>query len=145
MVWSETWHPLESWVAELEGALLRSQTVLIRGGDFDRWDLDLRGGLFGRARILTGVEEHGSGRQLVRFRAWPWPTRVALFSALILTSLAIAAALGAAPHAAAVLGLFLVVVVSATALDCARAIGSAKRAADGLAEVTLLADAADAE
>ncbi len=145
MVWSETWHPLESWVAALEDSLLRSQTVLIRGGDFDRWDLNLRGGLFGRARILTAVEEHGGGRQLIRFRAWPWPTRVGLLSSVLLASLAISAALGGAPHAAAVLGLFLALVVSATVLDCARATGSARRAADGLAEVTLLKDAADAE
>jgi O-antigen biosynthesis protein len=145
MVWSETWHPLESWVAALEDALLKSQTVLLRGGDFDRWDLDLRGGLFGRARILTAVEEHGSGRQLIRFRAWPWPTRIGLLSSVVLASLAIAAALGGAPHAAALLGLFLVLVVSATVLDCSRATGSARRAADGLAEVALLEDAADAE
>ena len=143
-VWSETWHPLESWITSLEDSLLRSQTVLIRGGEFDRWDLDLRGGLFGRARILTAVEEHGHGRQLVRFRAWPWPTRVGSLSSVILACLALGAALSGAPHAAAVLGLFLVLVVSATVLDCSRATGSARRAADGLAEVTLLADAADA-
>jgi glycosyltransferase involved in cell wall biosynthesis len=136
-VWSETWHSLESWVASLEEALLRSQTVLIRGGDFDRWDLDLRGGLFGGARILSAIEEHGQGRQLVRFRAWPRPTWTGLLSSVILASLAIAAALGGASYAAAVLGLFLVLVASATALDCGRAVGSAKRAVDGLAERAL--------
>ena len=137
MVWSDTWHSLESWVAALEDALLKSQTVLIRGGDFDRWDLELRGGLFGKARILTAIEEHGQGRQLVRFRIWPWPTRAGLLSSAILTVLAIAAALGGAPPAAAVLGLCLVFVLSAVVLDCARATGSAKRAADGLAEIAL--------
>jgi O-antigen biosynthesis protein len=137
MAWSDTWHPLESWVGALEDALQRSQTVLVRGGDFDRWDLDLRGGLFGKARILTAIEEHGHGRQLVRFRAWPWPTRAGLLSSTVLASLAIAAAAGGAPLAAALLGLFLTLVVSATALDCARATGSAKRAVDGLAESAL--------
>jgi O-antigen biosynthesis protein len=140
MVWSETWHPLESWVAALEEALLESQTVLIRGGDFDRWDLDLRGGLFGRARILTAVEEHGNGRQLVRFRVWPRVTRVGSLASLILASLAIGAALGGASYAAAVLSLFLALALSAMALDCARATGSAKRAADGLAETALSGD-----
>jgi hypothetical protein len=127
-VWSETWHPLERWVASLEDALLSSQTVVIRAGDFDRWDLDLRGGLFGRARILTAIEEHGHGRQLVRFRVWPWPTRVGSLSSLLLAALALAAALGGAPHAAAVLTLFLAVALSATILDCARSTGSAKLA-----------------
>jgi O-antigen biosynthesis protein len=137
MVWSETWHPLESWVASLEDELLSSRTVLVRGGDFDRWDLDLRGGLFGRARILTAIEEHGGGRQLVRFRVWPRPTWTGLLSCVLLAALAIAAALGGASPAAAVLGLFFALVVSATALDCARAIGSARRAADALAEIAL--------
>lgn len=137
IVWSEAWQSLESWVASLEEALLSSQTVLIRGGDFDRWDLDLRGGLFGRARILTAIEEHGDGQQLVRFRVWPQPTRVGLLSSVLLTCLAVAAALGGAPHAAVVLGLFLAVVASAMALDCSRATGSAKQAVDGLAESAL--------
>jgi len=136
-VWSETWHPLESWVASLEDALLDSQTVLIRGGDFDRWDLDLRGGLFGRARILTAVEEHGHGRQLVRFRVWPRPTWTGFLSCVTLASLAIAAALGGASHVAAVLGLFSALAVSAMVLDCARSTGSAKKAAGGLAEAAL--------
>jgi O-antigen biosynthesis protein len=143
MVWSETWHALESWVVALEDALLRSQTVLLRGGDFDRWDLDLRGGLFGRARILTAIEEHGDGRQLVRFRVWPRATWTGSLSSVILASLAIAAALGGAPHVAVVLGVFLALVVSAMVLDCSRATGSAKQAADGLAEIALRGDLED--
>ncbi len=139
MVWSETWHSLESWVAALEDVLRRSQTVLTRGGDFDRWDLDLRGGLFGRARILTAIEEHGHGRQLVRFRVWPRPTWAGLLSSVLLASLAIAAALGGASHVAVVLGLFLALVASATILDCARAAGSAKRAVDSLENAALRA------
>ena len=139
MIWSETWHSLESWVAALEDALRRSQTVLTRGGDFDRWDLDLRGGLFGRARILTAIEEHGHGRQLIRFRIWPRPTWAGLLSSVLLASLAIAAALGGASHVAVVLGLFLALVVSATVLDCARAAGSAKRAVDSLENAVLRA------
>jgi O-antigen biosynthesis protein len=138
-VWSETWHPLESWVASLEDGLLKSQTVLTRGGDFDRWDLDLRGGLFGRARVLTGIEEHGDGKQLVRFRVWPRPTWTGLLAAVILAALALAAAWGGASAVAVVLGLVLLVVVSATAFDCARATGSAKRAAEGLARIALRA------
>jgi glycosyltransferase involved in cell wall biosynthesis len=129
-VWSETWHPLERWVASLEEALQSSQTVVIRGGDFDRWDLDLRGGLFGRARILTAIEEHGHGRQLVRFRVWPRPGRAALLSSAFLAAVVIDAASDGAPHAAAVLGFLLALVAGATALDCARAIGSAKLAAE---------------
>jgi glycosyltransferase involved in cell wall biosynthesis len=138
-VWSETWHPVESWVASLEDGLRRSQTVLVRGGDFDRWDLELRGGLFGGARLLTGIEEHGNGQQLVRFRAWPRPTWTGLLAALILAALALDAVAESEGLVAGVLGVSLLVLVSATALDCARAIGSAKRAAEGLAKIALRA------
>lgn len=133
-VWSESWRPLEGWVASLEDALVESQTVVVRGGDFDRWDLDLRGGLFGRARILTAVEEHGNGKQLIRFRVWPKPTWAGLFASLILITLALAAAFGGAPPVATVLALFLAIVTIAMVLDCARATGSAKRAVECLGE-----------
>ena len=144
MVWSESWCSLESWIASLEESLSESQTVVVRGGDFDRWDLDLRGGLFGRARVLTAIEEHGHGRQLVRFRVWPKPTWVGLFSSLILISLAIAAALGGESPVATVLGLLLAVVAGAVVLDCARATGSARQAVDGLAEDALGGDRGEA-
>jgi predicted PurR-regulated permease PerM len=58
-----------------------------------------------------------------------------LLSSLLLAALSIAAALGGAPHAAGILGLFLAVALSATILDCARATGSAKRAAESLEKV----------
>jgi hypothetical protein len=41
------------------------------GGDFDSWDLELKGGLFGGARLQIVIEEHGAGKQLIRFRTWP--------------------------------------------------------------------------
>src|SRR3989337_1613078 len=49
----------------LEGA------AVLRGGNFDPWDLEVRGGMFGNARMIMGIEEFGGGKQLVRFRIWP--------------------------------------------------------------------------
>jgi O-antigen biosynthesis protein len=134
MVWSESWYPLEHWVGALEETLREDKTVVIRSGDFDRWDLGLRGGLFGGARALTAIEEHGGGRQLIRFRTWPRPTWGALLSTSFLAFLAIGAALSGAPHVAFVLGLILAVLASATILDCARATAGARRAVEALAE-----------
>src|SRR2546426_6284757 len=31
----------------------------LRGGEHDRWDLEVRCGFFGAARLLMGVEDHG--------------------------------------------------------------------------------------
>jgi hypothetical protein len=42
-----------------------------RGGAFDRFDLEVRGGLLGAVRLIVAVEEHGAGQQLVRIRYWP--------------------------------------------------------------------------
>ncbi|HEX7059679.1 MAG TPA: glycosyltransferase [Solirubrobacterales bacterium] len=136
-VWSQSWHSLESWICLFEKTLRESGTVLMRGGDFDRWDLELRGGLLGRGRILTAVEEHGNGCQLVRFRFRPQPAWGALLSCVFLAGLAVAAGLGGANHAAAVLGLSLVFVLALTASDCAYAAGSARRAAGRLGSAAL--------
>jgi O-antigen biosynthesis protein len=144
-LWSENWRSLESWVGSLEDALREGGTVAMRGGDFDRWDLELRGGLLGRARILTAVEEHGHGRQLVRFGFRPRLTWGALYLVAFFALTAIAAAFAGASAAAALLGLFLTLVVGVTARDCARAAGSAKRAANSLAEATLRGDQAVVE
>jgi hypothetical protein len=40
----------------------------------------VRGGLLGCARLLLAIEEHGGGKQLVRFRTWPkfWGLAVAV-------------------------------------------------------------------
>jgi hypothetical protein len=69
--WCETWQATEDRLTELERILHSRRAVVTRGGDFDRWDLAVRGGLFGFTRALAMVEEHGSGKQLFRLRAWP--------------------------------------------------------------------------
>jgi O-antigen biosynthesis protein len=112
----------------------------MRGGDFDRWDLELRGGLLGKGRILTALEEHGHGHQLVRFGFRPRPTQGAVLLVALFAIAAVAAALAGAFAAASVLGLLLALVLGLTAIECARAAGSAKRAADGLADAVLQAD-----
>src|SRR5262249_40066168 len=65
--------------------LKQSGAASILGGNFDTWDFSISGGLFGTVRVVAMVEEHGNGRQLFRFRAWPKPPAPALavFVALI--------------------------------------------------------------
>jgi hypothetical protein len=141
-LWSESWRSLESWVGSLEDALREDGTVAMRGGDFDRWDLELRGGLLGRARILTAVEEHGHGRQLVRFGFWPRPTWGALLLVAFFALAVIAAGFAGAFAAAAMLGLLLALALGLTARDCSRTAGSAEGAADHLAGAVRRADQA---
>jgi GT2 family glycosyltransferase len=100
-VWATQWQAIESRLSTLE-SILKEAGPVIRGGDFDRWDLSIPGGLFGTIRVIAMVEEHGRGKQLCRFRSWPkFPNvAIAVFLALI-----IAAGLGTVSHAAVAVGL----------------------------------------
>ncbi len=69
--WQEKWRTNESRLEAIEKLVQRLGISAVRGGDFDAWDLELCGGRAGRARIIMAVEEHGSGRQLVRYRVEP--------------------------------------------------------------------------
>jgi hypothetical protein len=70
-VWSENWQSPAERLVRLEGELRLRQAAVLRGGSFDSWDLEVRGGVLGAARMRMAVEEHGHGRQLLRFRVWP--------------------------------------------------------------------------
>jgi hypothetical protein len=88
VLWSERWFPAEAWVARLEAAARERGAVVVRGGDFDEWDLLFRGGAFGSARTRLATEEHGGGRQLLRLDAGIHPSPTALITAVALALLA---------------------------------------------------------
>ena len=91
-LWSEDWHSLPSRLRIVEEKLERSGTAVCRGGPFDRWDLEVRTGPFAAVRLLGTSEEHGAGRQLVRYRLWPRLSWAAPLLAVSFTILSIAAA-----------------------------------------------------
>jgi GT2 family glycosyltransferase len=68
--WSEEWHAPEEWLATVEQHMVALHTRVRRGGDFDEWDLQARTGLFAYGRALLLVEDHGAGKQMLRFRCW---------------------------------------------------------------------------
>jgi GT2 family glycosyltransferase len=70
-VWRENWRAPEESLAEIKRCLDAEHAVVRYGGDYDRWDLEILGGMFGSARMLVAVEDHGAGTQLVRIRSWP--------------------------------------------------------------------------
>jgi GT2 family glycosyltransferase len=70
-IWSERGRPAERWLERFESTLRARGLPVVRGGDFDRWDLMARSGALGRARLSFGLEEHGQGRQLARIRIRP--------------------------------------------------------------------------
>ncbi|GAA4452678.1 hypothetical protein GCM10023189_16480 [Nibrella saemangeumensis] len=90
--WSETWRAQEDWLADIERHL-RSTDVRVRsGGEFDAWDLQVSGSFFSSVRGLLTIEEHGAGKQLLRFRcraSYSLLSSVLFVSTLALTMLAV--------------------------------------------------------
>jgi len=68
-VWTETWQSPETRLRRLETLLEADGCLVARGGDYDGWDLEVRAGGLSAVRVLLAIEEHGQGRQMVRFRA----------------------------------------------------------------------------
>jgi glycosyltransferase involved in cell wall biosynthesis len=113
--WSERWKSPADWVRAVQSALQAQGTGVVAGGDFDRWDLEIRGGRLGGLRALVVVEEHGAGRQLARLRAWP---RCAGMTASVAAGLAVLGGLAYLNGAAVAAG-----ILEATALLIAGQVG----------------------
>ena len=123
-VWSEQWRPPSEWLGSLERELRHGGAVVRRGGDYDRWDLEVRGGALATARLRFGLEEHGEGKQLARFRIWPRCSRAGLAVVLGAAAAAAGAAATGSLAAAGVLGLLAALTLARMAGDAAAAVGT---------------------
>ncbi|NUQ10859.1 MAG: glycosyltransferase [Gemmatimonadaceae bacterium] len=128
--WSETWCSQPERATAIESALRNHRATTVRGGDFDSWDLEIRGGVLGGARLRLATEEHGAGRQLIRLRVLP---RFSLGPALIASALVAVAAL-ALYEGEVVVGTVLLASALAVALrqlyECGGAVAVARRVFD---------------
>jgi hypothetical protein len=132
ILWSERWFPAEAWIARLEAAARERGAVVMRGGDFDPWDLHFRGGAFGWARTRITTEEHGGGKQLLRVRAQAHVPRLALATMLGLALLATLALADGAGVAAAVLAALASGLGTLILRDCSTSRGSWAHAVETL-------------
>ena len=123
-IWSERWRAPEQRLESVEAAARQQGAVTVRGGDYDGWDLEVRGGVFGSVRTLMAVEDHGAGTQLVRFRLWPRVSLLIVLLPLLAALLAIVAAMGQVWPAAVILGLAAVLLAARIFADCAAAMAS---------------------
>lgn len=101
--WTPHWKQPDERVRALQKSLLEKRMVVVSGGNYDSWDLEVRGGMCGGARILMAVEDHGGGCQYVRCRVWPKFRLVGLISSAIFAFLSIWAAFDQAWLAAIIL------------------------------------------
>jgi hypothetical protein len=122
--WHEGWlHPQER-VRAMEEAIKCTGGRVARGGPYDRWDLELLGGITGAARLLVVVEEHGRGRQLVRCRVWPRVVGIVPWIVLVMAAMC-GAAVAARTRTGMALSAALLAVLLATILaECGHAVAA---------------------
>src|SRR5262249_28393010 len=126
-LWSVRWEAIESRLSKLESILRQSGAAVIHGGDFDSWDLSIRGGLFGGVRVVSASMRLG---QLIRFRAWPKAPLTALTIFIVLVASAGFATLDGAGIAAGLLVLSVIVLGFLIYADCAFAMSQWRDAID---------------
>jgi hypothetical protein len=127
-LWSEQWQCPLARLQAIEETLRAEGTASWRGGDYDRWDLEVRGGLFGAVRLLATTEEHGAGKQLVRFRLWPKFSVQGLALILLLLAGAVGAVWDHAWLAAALLVLIAALPACRMLQECAGAMATVQHA-----------------
>jgi len=125
-IWTTHWRDPNERLQSIESFLRAERTCVFRGGNFDRWDLEVRG-MLGAARLLMAVEEHGSGRQLVRFRVWVRSSATGILLVLLFSTLAVAAEIDHAWVASSLLGLTAILVAVWMLQQCAAAMATLLR------------------
>ena len=131
-IWSERWEAFDARLRRVEVHIADMELVAVRGGDYDAWDLGVRGGLLAGARLRASVEEHGGGRQLLRFRVQPRVARTALACLAVLVFATVAAAVAGSWGAACALAAGAGVIAARAARDCLVAAGALHQATLGV-------------
>ena len=130
--WSEKWRAMEEWLQKIEHKLIKSGIRVRRGGQYDRFDLQVSCGFFSGCRALLTIEEHGGGKQLLRFKCSPYFSRNGIVLILILGTLSLFAAAETSYIASGILGVFAVLLTINYCTDKARAMYDLSKAFSAL-------------
>jgi GT2 family glycosyltransferase len=141
--WSEQWQSTEGRVRATEAALCAEGAVVRSGGEWDRWDLQVRGGLLGMARLRLAIEEHGAGCQLVRVRSWPYAPKASIALGVLAALVASLALVSDADAVTAVLGAAAVALVMRLVYECGLATVTIRQALRGPAGAVRAAPSVD--
>jgi GT2 family glycosyltransferase len=129
-VWTEHWQAPETRLERLETLLGLEGCLVARGGDYHDWDLEVRAGGLSAVRIVLAIEEHGQGRQMVRFRAQPHYHPAVGIGLAVLSIGALLAILDGVLTAAVVLGAAGGLLAIAAFRECGAAMVTAREALD---------------
>jgi GT2 family glycosyltransferase len=131
-IWSKQSRDPATWVHVVQECIRRTGAPVFSGGPYDRWDLEVPGGLLGRARLLMAVEDHGAGSQYLRIAMWPWPSTIGIAIVVSLLALALAGEVTAAPLFSGMTIAIAGLVVVRGIYESARALGAMQQASSGL-------------
>jgi glycosyltransferase involved in cell wall biosynthesis len=139
--WSEKWRSVDEWLGTIETGLIKLNNKVKKGNDFDRWDLQNRSGLFAAVRSLLTIEEHGMGKQYLKFKTKLSVSGFGLTLLLALACLSCLAFLNQAFISGSFLTVFAVLIGLKIVADCSGAKASVrnivKELPDGVAEIEL--------
>jgi hypothetical protein len=127
-LWHEQWEAPAESLDKLRATLSAGGAVVRSGGDYDPWDMEVRGGLFGSIRLLMATEEHGAGRQMVRYRLQPGWNRFAVLLILLFTAISAGSAVDGAWVTSALSALFAILVFAGALADSGFASGTVSAA-----------------
>ncbi|PYU53526.1 MAG: glycosyl transferase [Acidobacteria bacterium] len=127
-LWSERWLDSTEVLASLESVLRSGGAVVRRGGDYDSWDLEIRGGVFGGVRVRTVSENYGLGKHMLRLRSRPWFSISGAGTTLLLMIACFGALLDHAVYASSILAPLSVIFGAITFRSAAVAVGAIHRA-----------------
>jgi len=119
--WSERSQRAAARLASVEQRLREQGAPSRRGGEYDRWDIEVRGGVIGAVRLRMAIEEHDGGSQLIRVRSWPRCSFKGVLLILALAALGAAAAAAGAWATGAIFGVLAAIVAGRALADCAAA------------------------
>ena len=121
------WKLSNEWLQIAEKNLRSSGVSVMRGNDFDRWDLEVRGGLLATVRVKLMTEDLGDEKQLVRWKIAPRCSAIWLLTIITLLTAAVAALMQRHTVLAIVFSLLVTIAVALTARACGAALATFKR------------------
>jgi hypothetical protein len=124
LFWRERWESPTVTLESIETQLRSEGAAVLRGSEYDRWDLEVLGGALGSVRLATAVEEHGSGRQLVRLRLWPRCSWAWILAGVALLAISVGAGLSNAWITSALLFVATALLAVTVVRQCGAASGA---------------------